>query len=47
MADPVKFMEQYGNEIVEVLCKTDIFFAAELRVENQQSDSVVELEALL
>ncbi|AZB27278.1 hypothetical protein EG339_23160 [Chryseobacterium bernardetii] len=46
MADPVKFMEQYGNEIVEVLCKTDIFFAAELRVENQQSDSVVELEAL-
>ncbi|WP_336958631.1 hypothetical protein [Chryseobacterium contaminans] len=46
MTDPLKFMEQYGNEIVEILCKTDIFFAAELRVENQQSDSVVELEAL-
>ena len=46
MLDPLKFMQQYGNEIVEILCKTDIFFAAELEVENQQSNSVVELEAL-
>ncbi|MBP2616439.1 hypothetical protein [Chryseobacterium jejuense] len=46
MVDPLKFMQQYGNEIVEVLCKSDIFFAAELQVENQQQDSYVELEAL-
>lgn len=46
MADPLKFMQQYGNEIVEVLCKTDIFFAAELVLENQQPNSLVEMEAL-
>lgn len=46
MVDPLKFMQLYGNEIVEVLCKTDIFFAAELDVVDQQSDSLVEFEAL-
>lgn len=46
MQDPLKFMQQYGNEIVEVLCKSDIFFAAELQVEDQQQDARVELEAL-
>lgn len=46
MVDPLKFMQLYGNEIVEVLCKTDIFFAAELDVVDQQSDSIVEFEAL-
>lgn len=46
MADPIKFMQLYGNEIVEVLCKTDIFFAASLKMDNQQSDSRVDLEAL-
>lgn len=46
MVDPLKFMQLYGNEIVEILCKTDIFFAAELDVIDQQSDSLVEFEAL-
>lgn len=46
MVDPLKFMQLYGNEIVEVLCKTDIFFAAELDMVDQQSDSIVEFEAL-
>lgn len=46
MYDPLKFMQLYGDEIVEVLCKTDIFFAASLKMDNLQSDSRVDLEAL-
>ncbi|REC63593.1 hypothetical protein DRF65_05735 [Chryseobacterium pennae] len=45
MADPLKFMQLYGYEIIEILCKTDIFFAAELKIESQ-TDSRLELEAL-
>lgn len=46
MADPIKFMQFYENEIIEILCKTDIFFAASLEMDNQQPDSRVDLEAL-
>ncbi|WP_345987546.1 hypothetical protein AAEU33_11310 [Chryseobacterium sp. Chry.R1] len=46
LADPLKFISVYGYELIEILCKTDIFFAAELEVNNQQQDSVIDMEAL-
>ncbi|MEG1590420.1 hypothetical protein [Chryseobacterium sp.] len=46
LAEPLKFIQSYGNEIIEVQCKTDLFFAAEAKVENLNSQSVLELEGL-
>lgn len=46
LTDPLKFIESYGNEIIEVLCKTDLFFAAETRIENVDYQSVLDLEGL-
>ncbi|MEY8760491.1 hypothetical protein [Chryseobacterium tongliaoense] len=46
LIEPLKFVEKYGNEIIEVQCKTDLFFAARLKVNNYQSSSYLEVEAL-
>lgn len=46
LTNPLQFIEKYGNQIIEVKCNTDIFFAASVKVNNQQSNSTLELEAL-
>lgn len=46
LLEPLKFIQSYGYEIIEVQCKTDLFFAAEARIENVNSQSVLELEGL-
>ena len=46
LVDPLKFINVYGYELIEILCKTDIFFAAEMKVNDQQQDAVIEMEAL-
>ncbi len=46
LTNPLQFIEKYGNELIEVQCKTDLFFAASLKVNNLQSYSGLQLEAL-
>lgn len=46
LTNPLQFIEKYGNELIEVQCKTDLFFAASLKVNNVQSDSGLQVEAL-
>ena len=46
LTNPLQFIEKYGNELIEVQCKTDLFFAASLKVNNVQSYSGLQLEAL-
>lgn len=46
LTSPLKFIEKYGNQIIEIKCNTDIFFAASVKVLNQQSNSSLDLEVL-
>lgn len=46
LVEPLKFIEKYGYEIIEVLCKTDLFFAAEPKVNDFSGSGFLELEAL-
>ncbi|WP_294315867.1 hypothetical protein [uncultured Chryseobacterium sp.] len=46
LTNPLQFIEKYGNELIEVQCKTDLFFAASLKIDNGQSYSGLQLEAL-
>ncbi|MCJ7932804.1 MAG: hypothetical protein MUW56_04030 [Chryseobacterium sp.] len=32
LTQPAQFIEKYGNELIEVQCKTDLFFAAKINV---------------
>lgn len=46
LTNPLKFIESYGSEIIEVQCKTDLFFAAETRLENVGASSTLDVEGL-
>ncbi|WP_333596697.1 hypothetical protein [Chryseobacterium flavum] len=45
LSEPAKFIEKYGNELIEVQCKTDLFFAAKVNV-MRQLGSELKIEAL-
>ncbi|MDQ6531276.1 VWA domain-containing protein [Flavobacterium sp. LHD-85] len=46
MTDPSGFIEAYGNEIIEIENKSELFFAAELKFSSADSSSTVKLETL-
>nr|WP_294781826.1 VWA domain-containing protein [uncultured Flavobacterium sp.] len=46
MTDPSAFIQAYGNEIIEVENKTELFFAAELKFTSADNSSAVKLETL-
>jgi len=46
MTDPSGFIQAYGNEIIEIENKTELFFAAELKFGSAESSSTVKLETL-
>jgi hypothetical protein len=46
LTNPLQFIEKYGSELIEVQCGTDMFFAASLKINNLQSYSGLQLEAL-
>lgn len=46
LTNPLGFIAQYGNEIIEVQCRTDLFFACNLIINNQTSTSTLQLESL-
>lgn len=46
LTNPVEFMQAYGNNIVEIECKTDLFFAAELDFSASNPSRNVRLETL-
>lgn len=46
LTNPLGFITQYGNELIEVQCRTDLFFACTLAINNQTSTSSLQLESL-
>ncbi len=46
LQNPMLFIEKYGNELIEIQCKTDLFFAADLGLTNVGDYSSLDLEAL-
>lgn len=46
LTNPLGFISQYGNEIIEIQCRTDLFFACSLTINNQSPTSSLQLEAL-
>lgn len=46
MTDPLGFIQYYGNEIIEVICRSDLFFACTPLVTNVQPSSMLQLEVL-
>ena len=41
-----RFLQSYGNELIEVETKKELFFATELKAINTSSNSVVQTESL-
>ncbi|MBV8328828.1 hypothetical protein [Chryseobacterium sp.] len=46
LTQPLKFIEKYGSELIEVQSKTDLFFAASLKLNDVQGYTNLQLEAL-
>jgi hypothetical protein len=46
MTDPSGFIAAYGNEIIEIENKSELFFAAELKFSSADNSSTVKLETL-
>jgi len=46
LTNPVEFMQAYGNSLLEVETKTDLFFAAELDFSSSNASKNVKLETL-
>ncbi len=46
LTNPVAFMQAYGNSLVEIETKTDLFFAAELDFSSSNASKNVKLETL-
>jgi hypothetical protein len=44
--NPVGFMQDYGNELIEIESQKDLFFAANLRFSSQANSGKVRLESL-
>lgn len=44
--NPAAFIQAYGNELIEIECKNDLFFAAELIFNSVTTSSTVKLETL-
>mgnify|MGYP001140417834 CR=1 FL=1 len=46
LTNPVAFMQAYGNSLIEIETKTDLFFAAELDFSSSNASKSVKLETL-
>ncbi|KAF2342848.1 vWA domain-containing protein [Flavobacterium tistrianum] len=46
LTNPVAFMQAYGNALIEIETKTDLFFAAELDFSSSNTSKSVKLETL-
>ncbi|WP_298510394.1 Ig-like domain-containing protein [uncultured Kordia sp.] len=46
LTNPAQFIQNYGNELIEIENKTALFFAAELLVENNTGSSSLQTESL-
>lgn len=46
LTNPVAFMQAYGNSLIEIETKTDLFFAAELDFSSSNTSKSVKLETL-
>jgi hypothetical protein len=46
MTDPLGFIQNYGDGIIEIICRTDLFFACTPRIVNVISSSRLQLEGL-
>lgn len=46
LTNPLGFITQYGNELIEIQCRTDLFFACSLTINNQSPTSSLQLETL-
>ncbi|RYJ36695.1 PKD domain containing protein [Flavobacterium anhuiense] len=46
LTNPVDFMQAYGNSLIEIETKTDLFFAAELDFSSSNTSKSVKLETL-
>ncbi|MCM0665996.1 hypothetical protein [Flavobacterium tyrosinilyticum] len=46
LTNPVAFMQAYGNSLIEIETKTDLFFAAELSFSSSNTSKSVKLETL-
>lgn len=46
LSDPAGFLSYYANEIIEIICRNDLYFACEPKVENISAMSSLQLEGL-
>ncbi|MDE1205559.1 BspA family leucine-rich repeat surface protein [Tenacibaculum larymnensis] len=46
LQNPLDFITSYGNEVIEIESKRDLFFAVELTAQNVVSDSSLQVETL-
>ncbi|WP_131701399.1 hypothetical protein [Chryseobacterium sp. FH2] len=46
LTNPLGFIIQYGNELIEIQCRSDLFFACSLVINNQSPTSSLQLETL-
>ncbi|KUJ60885.1 hypothetical protein AR687_15885 [Flavobacteriaceae bacterium CRH] len=46
LSDPSAFIQEYGNNLIEIENKTELFFAAELEFNSINKSSIVRLETL-
>jgi hypothetical protein len=44
--NPLEFIENYGNELIEIVCKRDLFFNARIYVSGSGSSSSLQTEAI-